>query len=81
MLKCGSSQLMASGGVLGGERDSVIFEGPATGSLTMIQCIWSAQIGFGIFFFILWGGHKSGKIDMGRMGCECDRGLLYEIPK
>ena len=55
MLKCDSSQLMASGGVLGGERNSVIFEGPATGSLTMIQCIWSAHIGFGIYFFFYFG--------------------------
>lgn len=59
LLKCRSSQLMVSGGVCGREKNSVIFEGLVTESLTMMQhiCMVSKNRIWCVgFFFSYFGG-------------------------
>lgn len=72
MLKCSSSQLMASGRYgmgMGKARRREFDHAPLFGQHNWTWCIF------------LWWGHKSGKVDLGEIGSKCDRGALYKIYK
>lgn len=63
-------------------KNSVIFKGMATGSLSMLQWV-DRQHKLYLIYNISGGGegHTSGRVDLGGMGLECDWGTLNETPK
>lgn len=42
---------------------------------------WSWVVIFIFILFCFGGGHKGGRVDLGGMESEFDRGALYKIPK